>query len=338
MMAGLWWLPRTQRGLCLASWQAGIDEFADRGCGLVPAKAQFAAQEAPGGKVGDRGELGQLPAAGGRGQRGQGWPVGPGDPVAVITAAAVGDGPDRRHPGLLGQQVCLLIAPALVVGGEVREVSGRGGLAIGADLAGTLLRSGGEQVLLGAESAQHGLDGHSGALGDDRKGHLVVGPLGEQGAGGSDDGLGGGLGGLGPGPHAVGPLPQPLTSARLHVSKVNIKVFMLAVDALRSSADIDRFFAERRARWHSSAVSANALVALLGFLRDRQVIGARPAADAGTPAGRLLADYRRYLREERDWTASAPAAAAASPAQVSSAVADGARAWWQFLDERQTAA
>jgi integrase/recombinase XerD len=71
----------------------------------------------------------------------------------------------------------------------------------------------------------------------------------------------------------------------------------LTVDALRSSADIDRFFAERRARGHSSAVSANALVALLGFLRDGQVIGA--PADAETPAERLLADYRRYLREER---------------------------------------
>jgi integrase/recombinase XerD len=72
----------------------------------------------------------------------------------------------------------------------------------------------------------------------------------------------------------------------------------LTADALRSSAGIDRFFAERRVRGHSSAVSANALVALLGFLRDRQVIGG-PAADAETPAERLLADYRRYLREER---------------------------------------
>ncbi len=59
-MVGLWWLPCTLRGSRLASWQAGIDEFADRGCGLVRAKAQFAAQEAPGGKVGDRGELGHL--------------------------------------------------------------------------------------------------------------------------------------------------------------------------------------------------------------------------------------------------------------------------------------
>src|SRR5262249_13815618 len=85
---------------------------------------------------------------------------------------------------------------------------------------------GGEQFLLGPEPAQHGLDGHPGALGDDREGYLVVGPLGEQGAGGGDDRLGGGLGGLGPGPHAVGPLPQPLTLARLHVTKINIKIFM----------------------------------------------------------------------------------------------------------------
>ena len=57
-MAGLWCLLCTQPGSRLASWQAGVDEFADRGCGLVRAKAEFAAQEAPGGEVGDRGELG----------------------------------------------------------------------------------------------------------------------------------------------------------------------------------------------------------------------------------------------------------------------------------------
>jgi hypothetical protein len=38
----------------------------------------------------------------------------------------------------LGQEVCLLIAPSLVVGDEVSEVSGRGGLAIGTDLARTV--------------------------------------------------------------------------------------------------------------------------------------------------------------------------------------------------------
>ena len=44
VIAGLWWLLCTQRGLGLASWQAGIEEFADRGCGLVPAKASSQAQ------------------------------------------------------------------------------------------------------------------------------------------------------------------------------------------------------------------------------------------------------------------------------------------------------
>ena len=82
----------------------------------------------------------------------------------MIAAACVGDGPDRRHPGFLCQQVCLFIAPALVVGDEVRDVSGRGGLAIGADLAGTLIGGCGEQFLLGAKWAQHGLDGHSSVL------------------------------------------------------------------------------------------------------------------------------------------------------------------------------
>ena len=42
--------------------------------------------------------------------------------------------------------------------------------------------------------------------------------------------------------------------------------------------------------------------------------------------------------DHADRTASALAATAASPAQLASAAADGARAWWQFLDDRQTAA
>ena len=42
-MAGLWWLPRTGRVLAPGSWQAGIGEFADPGCGLVLAKACCAA-------------------------------------------------------------------------------------------------------------------------------------------------------------------------------------------------------------------------------------------------------------------------------------------------------
>jgi len=38
-----------------------------------------------------------------------------------------------------------------------------------------------------------------------------------------------------------------------------------------------------------------------------------------------------------DWSAGALAATADSPAQVTSAVATGASAWWQFLDERDAA-
>ncbi len=51
--------------------------------------------------------------------------------------------------------------------------------------------------------------------------------------------------------------------------------------------------------------------------------------------GQLAADLKA---DHADWTASALAATAASSAQVTSAAADGARAWWQFLDETQTAA
>ena len=61
-------------------------------------------------EVGDGKELGQLAAAGGRGQRVQGRGVAAGDPVAVIAAAGVGDGADRGDPGFLGEQACLVIA------------------------------------------------------------------------------------------------------------------------------------------------------------------------------------------------------------------------------------
>ncbi len=76
------------------------------------------------------------------------------------------------------------------------------------------------------------------------------------------------------------------------------------VEALRSAAVIDRFFAERRVQGQGEAVSGKALAPLLGFLRDRQVIGPPAAAEAATPAGRLLAGYRTYLQEERGAAAS----------------------------------
>lgn len=72
----------------------------------------------------------------------------------------------------------------------------------------------------------------------------------------------------------------------------------LEMTALQSAAEIDRFFAERRARGCRARISSPALAALLGFLRDREVIG--PVAEPlDGPADRLLAEYRAYLSGER---------------------------------------
>ena len=71
----------------------------------------------------------------------------------------------------------------------------------------------------------------------------------------------------------------------------------LDVNALRSAAEIDRFFAERRAG-HRARVSRAALSGLLAFLRDHEVIGS-PAELEATPTARLLGEYRVYLRDER---------------------------------------
>ena len=54
----------------------------------------------------------------------------------------------------------------------------------------------------------------------------------------------------------------------------------LDVKALQSAAEIDRFFAERRAAGYQTRVSSMALAGLLGFLRDREIIG--PATRAVT--------------------------------------------------------
>ena len=72
----------------------------------------------------------------------------------------------------------------------------------------------------------------------------------------------------------------------------------LDVKALQSAAGIDRFFAERRARGYRTRVSRAALSGVLAFLRDHEIIGS-PADQETTPAGRLLAEYRAYLRDER---------------------------------------
>jgi integrase/recombinase XerD len=72
----------------------------------------------------------------------------------------------------------------------------------------------------------------------------------------------------------------------------------LDVKALQSAAEIDRFFAERRAGGYRTRVSRGALSGLFGFLSDHEIIGA-PAEPATGPVGRLLAEYRLYLRDER---------------------------------------
>ena len=76
----------------------------------------------------------------------------------------------------------------------------------------------------------------------------------------------------------------------------------LPARALADLAEVDRFFAERRATGCRLRITARSLVPLLDFLRDRQVIGA-PVVPAATPAEVLLAEYRTYLEQERAATA-----------------------------------
>ena len=76
----------------------------------------------------------------------------------------------------------------------------------------------------------------------------------------------------------------------------------LPARALADLSEVDRFFAERRAKGCRLRITARSLVPLLDFLRDRQVIGA-PVVPAATPAEVLLAEYRTYLEQERAATA-----------------------------------
>ncbi len=76
----------------------------------------------------------------------------------------------------------------------------------------------------------------------------------------------------------------------------------LPARALADLGEVDRFFAERRAKGCRLRITARSLVPLLDFLRDRQVIGA-PVVPAATPAEVLLAEYRTYLEQERAATA-----------------------------------
>lgn len=76
----------------------------------------------------------------------------------------------------------------------------------------------------------------------------------------------------------------------------------LPARALADLAEVDRFFAARRAKGCRLRITARSLVPLLDFLRDRQVIGA-PVVPAATLADVLVAEYRTYLEQERAATA-----------------------------------
>ena len=58
----------------------------------------------------------------------------------------------------------------------------------------------------------------------------------------------------------------------------------LGVTALQSAAEIDRFFAERRACGYRARISSMALAGLLGFLREHEILGPATKPLAG-PAG-----------------------------------------------------
>lgn len=110
----------------------------------------------------------------------------------------------------------------------------------------------------------------------------------------------------------------------------------LDVTALQSAAEIDRFFAERRAGGYRARISGMALAGLLGFLREREIIG--PAAEplAG-PADRLLAEYRAYLSDERGSAASTIRGFTACAAMFLDAVAAPGKPFDETLSELSAA-
>ena len=86
----------------------------------------------------------------------------------------------------------------------------------------------------------------------------------------------------------------------------------LDVKALQSAAEIDRFFAERRAGGHRTRVSRAALSGLLGFLSDHEIIGApasrRPgqSADCWPSTGSTCATNAVLHRERSAGSPHAP--------------------------------
>lgn len=110
----------------------------------------------------------------------------------------------------------------------------------------------------------------------------------------------------------------------------------LDVTALESAAEIDRFFAERRACGCRARISGMALAGLLGFLRDREVTG--PVTDPlDGPAGRLLAEYRVYLSDEHGTASSTIRGFTACAAMFLDAIAVPGRPLGETLNDLSAA-
>ena len=110
----------------------------------------------------------------------------------------------------------------------------------------------------------------------------------------------------------------------------------LDVTALQSAAEIDRFFAERRACGCRTRISNVALAGLLAFLREREIIGpvTKPLDD---PAERLLAEYRVYLSDERGTAASTIRGFTACAAMFLDAIAVSGKSFDETLNELSAA-
>lgn len=110
----------------------------------------------------------------------------------------------------------------------------------------------------------------------------------------------------------------------------------LEVKALESAAEIDLFFARRRADGCQARISGLALAGLLGFLQDRGVIG--PVAEPpGRPADRLLAEYRVFLTDERGTAVSTIRGFTACAAMFLDAVAVPGKPFNETLSELSAA-
>jgi integrase/recombinase XerD len=105
----------------------------------------------------------------------------------------------------------------------------------------------------------------------------------------------------------------------------------LDVKALQSAAEIDRFFAERRASGCRTRVSSMALAGLLGFLQDREIIGPATRPVTG-PADRVLAEYRVYLSDERGAAAGTIRGFTACAAMFLKAIAAPGKPLGEVLD------